>query len=400
MGRILYMDAFSGISGDMTLGALLSLGFDINVLREEIKALGLDAEIEAIKVFRNGIGAMDFSVSEENTDRVKRDYAEIKGLLEEKMTNGQGKDIALEIFRHIAEAEAKIHGKEIEDVHFHEVGAIDSIVDIVGVGLGFSYLSPSRIVSGPVPLGRGFVSSMHGRLPVPAPATVQLLRGIPVYDSGIEGELVTPTGAAILKTLVDDFSGIPPMQILDSGYGAGKRSLSKKPNLLRLILGEEHAVSQTPGFDTDEVDVLTTNIDDMNPQIYDFVLEKLFSAGALDVTLNPIMMKKGRPGTVLTIISNPEKSGELMEIVLSNTTATGIRQRTERRLKKKRWTGKVDTTFGTIRVKYIATSNGGMARTYPEFDDVRRAAEKSGLPIIEVYQKIAIELDGAKVAEE
>ncbi len=388
MGKILYIDAFSGISGDMTLGALISLGFDIGILTEELNRIGIVANPVVRNVKKSGISAIDFSLSYDEGKEVDRDYASIRKMLTDKMSSGHAKEVALEIFALLAEAEAEVHGEDIERVHFHELGAIDSIVDIVGVSLGFASLGLIKVVSGPVPVGKGFVQSRHGTLPVPAPATAILLKGIPVFNSGVDGELVTPTGAAILKAMVNDFGGIPNMIVDDIGYGAGDRNFNDRPNLLRLIVG-----SEAHPFLTDEVEVLTTHIDDMNPQFYDFVMERLFDAGALDVTLTPLIMKKGRSGIALTVISEPPKSHSIIDIILSDTTSSGLRIKREKRFKLDRWIEEVNTEFGTIRVKFTSDADGTLMGAYPEYDDVKKAAKSSELPILEVYRRLTVLLE-------
>jgi len=391
MHKILYIDAFSGISGDMALGALVSLGFDVAVLHEELKRIGIRSRPMVHAVRRNGIEAMKFSVEIDEGERVERDYAEIKRLLTAGMSPGPPKDMALKIFALLAEAEGKAHGVNPQHVHFHEVGAIDSIVDIVGVSLGVCSIEPARVVSSPIPIGRGFVETRHGRLPIPAPATVILLEGIPVYDTHLDGELVTPTGAAILRALGNDFTGFPDMVLERSGYGAGDREFESHPNLLRLILGRGKTT-----YETDDVVVLTTNIDDMNPQFFEYVTEKLFMEGALDVAMIPLVMKKGRPAVSLVVLAEPSAKQRMIDLILAETTSSGLRVGIERRYKLSRWVEKKDTEFGQVRVKYIADADGTIKGAFPEYDDVKNAAKKSGIPIFEVYRRLTKSLEKDK----
>jgi uncharacterized protein (TIGR00299 family) protein len=383
MAKILYIDAFSGISGDMFLGALIALGLDAALVEQEVGRLGIRARVSVAKAKRNGIEATDVTVVDEEPDAVERDYAAIKDLLESRMTEGRARDTALSIFSLLADAEARVHGTTKEKVHFHEVGAVDSIVDIVGVSLGLAALEVGRVISSPLPLGRGFVKTRHGVLPLPAPATVLLLEGVPVVDAGVEGELVTPTGAAIVKTVADDFTGFPPMAVEATGYGAGDRELFDRPNVLRLVVGR-----QSDWALGDEVDVVTTHIDDMNPQFYDYVMGRIFGAGALDVTLSPVIMKKGRPATVLCALALPQATEAVVDCILSETTSTGLRIHRERRVKVGRVIETVSTELGEIRVKYTFDKTGGSAGAYPEYEDVRAAAESHGLPIDRAYRLI------------
>jgi uncharacterized protein (TIGR00299 family) protein len=402
VGKIVYIDTFSGISGDMLLGALIDAGFNVDLLTEEIKRIGIGAGLNVERIRRGSIDAVDFKVSCDGSKEKPRDYRKIRGMLKEKMSPGAGKDIALKVFAILAEAEAKVHGIDTEDVHFHEVGAVDSIADIVGAGLGLASLGPAKFVSGPVPLGTGFVDTRHGKLPVPAPATMELLRGIPVRKTDVVGELVTPTGAAVLKAVVDDFGGIPDMIVEGIGYGAGDRVFkcegggSAPPNLLRLIVGAEGSAALQGAYQEDEVVVITTNIDDMNPQFYEPIMERLFGAGALDVTLTPLIMKKGRPGTELTVMMEPVDCLAMTEIVLSESTTSGVRYRRERRLKLKRWIEEVETSLGPVRVKFTTDTQNKLFGAHPEYEDIKAISRKSGLPVKEVYRIVVLDIERNK----
>jgi uncharacterized protein (TIGR00299 family) protein len=326
---------------------------------------------------------VDVTVIDDETDPIERDYGAIRDLLESRMTAGRARDSALLIFSLLADAEARVHGAAKEEVHFHEVGAVDSIVDIVGVSLGIAAMDFARVVSSPLPLGRGFVRTRHGVLPLPAPATVLLLEGVPVFDAGVPGELVTPTGAAIVKAVANDFGGFPPMIVQGSGFGAGDKELPDRPNVLRLVVGRESDWALG-----DEVDVVTTNIDDMNPQFYDYVMGRIFDAGALDVTLTPVIMKKGRPATVLCALALPQTTGAVVDCILSETTSTGLRVHRERRVKVGRVIETASTELGEIRVKYTFDGTGGVIGAYPEYEDVRAAAEGHGIAIDRAYRLI------------
>ncbi len=389
MDKILYIDAFSGVSGDMFLGALIATGLDPAAVQDEIDRLGIGARLSVDRMNRNGIEAVNISVVTQGKEKTERDYAGIRGLLESRMSPGRARETALTIFELLARAEGRVHGRDAEHVHFHEVGAVDSIVDIVGAAMGLAALGPARVFCCPLPLGRGFVTTRHGVLPLPAPATIELLSGVPVVDAGVDEELVTPTGAAIVKAVVETFSGIPPMVIEKSGYGAGDRELPDRPNLLRLIVGRP----ASPEVD-DEVEIITTNIDDMNPQFYDYVMDRLFALGALDVVLAPVIMKKGRPATVLTVIAPVPESGKIISAVLSETTSIGLRVHRERRVKLDRRVETVQTELGAIRVKFTVDEVGRPAGAYPEYDDVREAAARHGLPIDRAYRLIVSALDG------
>jgi hypothetical protein len=390
MDRILYIDAFSGVSGDMFLGALIATGLDPAAVQDEIGRLGIGARLSVDRVSRNGIEAVNVSVVVEGKEKAERDYAGIRRLIESRMSPGRARETALGIFELLARAEGRVHGRDAEHVHFHEVGAVDSIVDIVGAAMGFEAIGPARVFCSPLPLGRGFVTTRHGVLPLPAPATTELLSGVPVVDAGVNEELVTPTGAAIVKAVVESFSGIPAMVIERSGYGAGDRELPDRPNLLRLIVGR----SANPAVG-DEVEVITTNIDDMNPQFYDYVIDRLFVLGALDVTLTPVIMKKGRPATALTVIAPVSEGEKIIDVILSETTSIGIRIHRERRVKLDRRLETVQTELGAIRVKFTIDRAGEPAGAYPEYEDVREAAARHHLSIDRAYRLIVSTLEGS-----
>lgn len=392
MDTIVYIDAFSGISGDMFLGALIAAGLDAAVVTDEIDRLGIGAELSVTRIKRNGIEAVNVSVVSHAREEVERGYGAIKELLESRMSPGPARDTALAIFGLLAQAEGRVHGRSPDHVHFHEVGAVDSIVDIVGAAVGLAALGPAQVICSPLPMGRGFVGTRHGTLPLPAPATVELLSGVPVVESAIDEELVTPTGAAIVRAVAASFSGVPPMIIERSGYGAGDRELPDRPNLLRLIIGRP-----SHGAVGDEVEVITTHIDDMNPQLFDYVMDRLFALGALDVTLTPTIMKKSRPATALVVIAPVADSGAIIDAVLSETASIGLRVHRERRVKLDRRLETVQTELGAIRVKFTFDQSGGVTGAYPEYEDVRAAAERHQLPIDRVYRQIIGSIDKAGI---
>jgi uncharacterized protein (TIGR00299 family) protein len=384
MEKILYIDAFSGISGDMFLGALIAAGLDSAIVQDGISRLDIGAELSVGRVKRNGIEAVSVSVISGRKQEIERDYASIRKLIESRMSPGYARDTALAIFGLLAQAEGRVHGHAADHVHFHEVGAVDSIVDIIGAALGLAALGSIQVISSPLPLGRGFVTTRHGVLPLPAPATIELLSDVPVVDAGIEQELVTPTGAAIIKAVVTSFSGIPPMVFERSGYGAGNRELPDRPNLLRLIIGRP----TTGAIIGDEVEVITTHIDDMNPQLYDYVMDRLFALGALDVVLTPVIMKKTRPATSLVVIAPVSEAATIISAVLSETTSIGLRVHRERRVKLDRRLETVQTQLGAVRVKFTFDESGKAAGAYPEYEDVRQAAARHHLPIDRAYRLI------------
>jgi len=380
--RVAYFDCFAGISGDMTLGALIDAGADEGWLRDELgKLRGIDFELRFTPVIKKGIRATNVEVitGDEHPHRHLTDIVDIIGA---STLADNVKSRAIQAFTHLAEAEAVVHGTTPDKVHFHEVGAVDAIVDIVGSVLLVENLGLERIYASPLPMGHGFVESSHGRIPLPAPATVQLLKGIPIYSADVEGELVTPTGAALIRTLASEFGGIPQTRIQAVGYGAGKNEFPF-PNVLRVFVGEATESDLPP---SDRVSIIETNIDDMNPEFYDSVMEKLFKAGALDVYLIPIVMKKGRPATLLSAICPLEYTHEIASTILRETTTFGVRiYRTERRCLERTSTT-VATRFGDIRVK-IGSISGTQISASPEYEDCRAAAENHGVPIRQVYDE-------------
>jgi hypothetical protein len=395
MARTLYLDCFAGASGDMLVGAMLDCGLDFESLRSELLKLGVEGyELSLRRASRSGISAAKFDVrltaephshehhhSHEhsrghNPQSHHRALSEIKRIVSSSNLSEQVKGRAQTIFQRIGEAESKIHDIPIEAVHFHEVGAIDSIVDIVGACVAFDALKIERIISSPLHVGSGTFQCAHGTYPVPGPATAELLKGVPVYSKDVEGELVTPTGAAIISTLAESYGPMPMIRIERIGYGAGTRDYPKFPNALRAIIGElEEDADRTPGA----VTVIEANIDDLNAQVFGYLMEKALAAGALDIFYTPAQMKKNRPGVLLTLLCNPPDRERMCDMIFRETTTLGVRYRNERREILTREFVTVETEYGPIRVKVSRARDGRMMNASPEFEDCRVAAEKNGV---------------------
>ena len=382
--KILYFDCFAGISGDMTVGALLDLGVPLSFLTEELARLPISLSgytLSAEETCRRGIRAAKFSVRV-TEDQPHRHYSDIVGLIERSTLAAEVKEQAGQIFLRLAEAEAKVHGVELSRVHFHEVGALDSIIDIVGTALCLQYLGIKELYASALPLGSGYVETAHGRLPVPAPATAELLRGMPVHGELGAGERVTPTGAAILAALCSGFGAPPSFTVTDVGNGAGDRDFPDTPNILRVMLGEKQS-----SLPADEIRVLETHIDDMNPEILGFLMDRIMAAGALDVAFTPLQMKKNRPGICITILTPPALLEKLARLLLAETSAIGVRHYPATRLKLHRSLEERDTSLGRVRVKVIRDDTA-LVRVAPEFEECRRIAETTGMPLQDVYRII------------
>ncbi len=382
--KIAYFDCFSGISGDMLLGALVDAGCELRALEAELRRLPLTGwNISARKVSRRGITATQVTVETAEEHR-HRGLGTILELIEKAGLHARVMRRAHKIFQRLGEAEARVHDIPVEKVHFHEVGAVDSIIDIVGACVGFGMLALEDFYCSPLNVGGGRVETQHGVLPVPAPATAELLRGAPTYSSGISSELVTPTGAAIVSTLASQFGPLPAMTIASIGYGAGSRELNEQPNVLRMFVGEA-AARQSPagqGWD-EEITVIEANLDDMNPQIYGYFVERALESGALDVFAVPAQMKKNRPGQLVTVLCEPAKVDRLVELIFRETTTIGVRTYAVRRRCLERESVPVETSWGTIRVK-VSRSNGRILNAAPEYEDCQRIAAARGLPLKEV----------------
>jgi hypothetical protein len=379
---LVYFDCFSGISGDMILGALVDAGVSIETLRSELEKLQLPGyEITALKVRRGGIAATKVHVCLENKEQPARHLSDIRTLIQKSSLPSSVQAASIRIFGRLAEAEAEVHGTTPDHVHFHEVGAVDAIVDIVGSVIGLELLGITEVRSSPINLGSGTVTTAHGTLPVPAPATAELLKGVPSYGSPIPFELTTPTGAVILTTLGASFGPLPGMKVQTVAYGAGGRDLAGQPNVLRLMLGELDA-----NYQEDSSIVVETNIDDMNPQVYDYVIEKLMQAGAHDVYLTPIIMKKGRPAILLSILTEKTRMDALLEVLFKETTSIGVRIREIGRKKLQREIREVETAYGKIRIKISSRGNEILTAT-PEYEDCRRIAEEKNIPLKQVMEE-------------
>ena len=404
MSRVLYFDCFSGISGDMALGAMLDAGLPLDDLKRGLGSLALgDAHVHAAKVLRTGVSATKFAVHEHAHDHAHdhqhepgreaghghshppglayRSLPEIFALIEGSSLSPAGRQRAEAMFTRLAEAEAAIHRMPVEQVHLHEVGALDSIIDIVGIVVAMEWAGADRIVCSPLNVGGGMVHSAHGVFPVPAPATVRLLGDAPVYGGAVQKELVTPTGALIATTYATSFGPMPAMSVERVGYGAGERDDPTTPNVLRVLIGRE-TPARASG-EAERVTVVECEIDDMNPQIFGVVMDRLYAAGALEVFYTSVQMKKNRPGTLLTVVARPDERSRMTDIVFSETTTIGLRHYDVDRECLQREIVTVATPIGAIRFK-VARRDGRVMNAVPEFDDCARLAAANNLPVKEV----------------
>jgi uncharacterized protein (TIGR00299 family) protein len=425
-GKTIYFDCFSGVSGDMFLGALLDLGLPLEGLRDALGSLAIEyGQITADRVLRAGVSATKFSArsgddaaGHEHAPAAARapahDHAhlqragtagqhehtqhrhhhhhslkEIAAAIERSALTREGKERAIDLFRRLGEAEAAIHAVPLERVHLHEVGALDSIIDIVGAVHAMEWLKADRVMASPLNLGSGTVMCAHGEYPVPAPATARLLEGVPVYAGAVTSELVTPTGALLVTGYASSYGPLPPMRVRAIGYGAGNKDFKGHPNVLRVMVGDDAAAS-----DEETIVVLECEIDDMNPQLFGPLMDRLHDAGALDVFYAPVQMKKNRPGTLVTVVARPTDRARLSGLLFAETTTIGVRYREMQRERLAREIRTVETPLGAIRVK-VATRGGRVMNASPEFEDCARIAAARGLPIKEV-QAIATKawLDG------
>jgi uncharacterized protein (TIGR00299 family) protein len=421
--RIAYLDCFSGISGDMFLGALIDAGLPPDIFEQAVATLNLGAKLEITRVDRSGISATKVDVIVDGQkDRPRElhtgassahahshhEHVHDHHHADDQHTHGRGlieireiikrasglsesaKKNAVAIFEKLGAAESKIHNVPIEKIHFHEVGAVDALVDIVCAAVGAEALAVDEFICSPLNVGGGTVQCAHGTFPIPAPATVELLKGAPVYSSGPQAELVTPTGAAIVATLVRRFESFPAMKIEKSGYGAGTRDFPDHPNVLRITVGgalsETLAREGARATQTDTITILEANLDDLNPQVFGYVMDRLLEAGALDVFTVPVQMKKNRPGTLLTVLAKPQDADQLAKIIFAETTTLGVRRREEQRqVLARRWQT-VSTRFGEIRIK-IANLNGAETSFAPEYEDCRGIAAEHRVPLKMVMQE-------------
>jgi uncharacterized protein (TIGR00299 family) protein len=410
--RVLYFDCFSGISGDMALGALLDAGLPLDELRRAFGSLALDGvHVHADRVLRAGVSATKVTAHahehprehhhhdhddhehrhDERHDEHASDHAhgghrslpDIFALIDKSSLSAAGMTRAKAMFQRLAEAEAAIHQMPVERVHLHEVGALDSILDIVGIVFALEWMAADRIVCSPLNVGGGMVQSAHGLFPVPAPATVKLLGGAPVYSGAVQKELVTPTGALIVSTFASSFGPIPSMTIDQVGYGAGDRDDPKTPNVLRVLVGR--AAADAP---SERVSIVECEIDDMNPQIFGVVMDQLYAAGALEVFYVPVQMKKNRPGTLLTVVVAPEKRPQITDVVFRETTTIGLRYYDVDRECLQREIVTIETPVGAVRFK-VSSRNGRIVNATPEFDDCAKLASANNLPVKDV-QRLAV----------
>jgi uncharacterized protein (TIGR00299 family) protein len=378
--KIAYFDCFSGASGDMILGSLIDAGLSLRRLREELKKLGLPkVHLKVKKVLKGGIAATRVSV-EGRSEKHHRNLEELLKIINRSSIEAEVKEKSKEIFHRIASVEAEIHQKPTKEIHFHEIGGLDSIVDIVGSVWGIGQMGIDEIHVSRVNVGGGFVKCEHGILPVPAPATLALMEGKPIYSSGMERELLTPTGAALLTSLGCQFGPMPVMKVERIGYGAGRDDLSH-PNLLRLMIGTSLGNSEK-----ERVTIIETNIDDMNPQFYDFLMERLFEMEVREVFLTPILMKKSRPATLLTVICTSERLSSVIEFLMKETTTLGIRWREEERSCAEREMLNLQTRYGKVRFK-LAQWEGKVVNLSPEYEDCRRLALKKKVPLKDIYEE-------------
>jgi pyridinium-3,5-bisthiocarboxylic acid mononucleotide nickel chelatase len=390
--KILYYDCFSGISGDMNLGAMIDLGISKDSLIAELKKLNLDGwELNVAKDQRHGITGTKVTVRQTRHEHAHRHLSDIEQIIDESGLDDQTKTLSKKIFMKIAEAEAKVHGIPVDHVHFHEVGAVDSIIDVVGAAICYIALGVDGVHVSEIELGSGFVNCDHGRLPVPAPATAEIIKGLPVKQGGVNFEATTPTGAAILATLCTTSGKSFRMNTLKTAYGIGHKENQDVPNVLRVFLGESE-----PEEKGHEAILLECNIDDMNPEFFEYITEKLFRSGAADVYLSNIIMKKGRPGVILNVICETGSEGIIKEIIFHETTSLGIRTFPFRKDTLVRVLETIDTEFGKVNIKRSFLGEKEVS-SKPEYDDCRRIATDEGIPIKEVYSRIMAILTGKKM---
>ncbi|MCL6477918.1 MAG: nickel pincer cofactor biosynthesis protein LarC [Peptococcaceae bacterium] len=382
--KILYLDCFSGISGDMCLGALIDAGVDRNWLESKLRSLPLQHwDMTVDRHSSRGIEGTRVKITVEEDRQPHRHLGDIKDLITRGSLPERARCTAINIFQRLAEAEGKVHGVPADQVHFHEVGAVDSIIDVVGTSLAVDFLEIDRVVCSPLPPGRGYINCRHGIMPVPAPATAELLKGVPLRALDVEGELATPTGAAIAVTLAGSFGPLPEMTVESVGYGLGSKDFGI-PNSLRVFKGRSR--DEASGWDHESVLVMETNIDDMNPEFTGHVAERLFARGALDVFISTAYMKKGRLGCLLTIICRPQNKEALLEILFRETTTLGVRFREERRAVLVRRMEEVATPYGKVRIKTALGKDGRRLKSAPEYEDCKKIALEKSVPVKSVYE--------------
>ena len=379
--KIAYFDCFSGASGDMILGSMIDAGLSPHLLREELRKLQIPTvRLRIKKVLKGGISATQVIVEGKSEKKHHRNLKEMLKIIDRSSIEAGVKEKSRDIFQRIASVEAKIHRKPMEEVHFHELGGLDSVVDIVGSVWGLCQMGIDELYVSKINVGAGFVKCEHGILPVPAPATLALMKGKPIYSFGAERELLTPTGAALLTSLGSKFGRMPVMKVEKIGYGAGRDDLPH-PNLLRLMIGTSLGESEK-----ERVTIIETNIDDMNPQFYDFLMERLFKMEVREVFLTPILMKKSRPATLLTVICTPEKLSSVIEFLIKETTTLGLRWHEEERNCAEREMLDLQTRYGKVRFK-LARWEGRTVNLSPEYEDCKRLALKNGIPLKEIFEE-------------
>lgn len=380
---IAYFDCFSGISGDMSLGALVDAGVPLEVLRSELAQLNVSGyDISAERTMRSGISATKVHVAITRHGHHARNLNDILGLIERSVLSPSVKEKSSSIFRRLAEAESRIHATSSDRIHFHELGAIDAIVDIVGSVIGLELLGIDRIVCSAINVGSGTIQTSHGLFPIPAPATAELLKGISIYQSSTEFELATPTGAAIVSTLGSSFGHLPQMKLDRIAYGAGSKDFPGRPNVLRIILGEISG-----SYEEDTSVLIESNIDDMNPQLYEYLIDKLMQNGAHDAYLTPIIMKKGRPAILLSVLTDAERSDTLLDTIFRETTSIGVRIQNIGRKKLSREIKEISTLYGMVRFK-ISRRGEEVITATPEYEDCKRIAHETGLPLKLVLDEV------------
>jgi len=379
--KIAYFDCIAGASGDMILGALVDAGLAETVLRDQLAALKIkEFELKIHRIQKRGFSAFKVDVVITD-DKTERHLSEINRIVLESDLSASIKEKAVEIFTRLGGAEAHIHGTTLEKVHLHELGGVDTIVDVVGALIGFEVLGIDEAHCSPLPLGRGFISGAHGQIPLPGPATIALLKGVPIIGSNIDKELVTPTAAVLLTSLCKKFGTIPAMRLKEVGYGAGGWDLPI-PNILRILIGEHDSSESEEG---ETLAMLETNIDDMNPEIFDYAMDRLFQAGALDVFYFTVQMKKNRPGTVLHVLCRPDDVAAMKRIIFAETSTLGVREQTITRYALPRHIFTVESAFGKVRVK-VAKWAPDKFKFIPEYEDCRKAADANHVPLQEVYR--------------
>lgn len=376
-----YFDCFSGVAGDMVLGALLDAGVPLEVIERPLAKMPIESfELDVQRVERRGVAATHVRVRGEPSGLV-RNYFSVRSVIEDADLPDRARRVALDAYRRLAEAEATVHGKDVGHVPFHELGAADTIVDIVGSAIGLDHLGVERVFASAVATGMGMMKTEHGIYPIPGPAVVELLKGAPLYSRGVPTELVTPTGAALLAATVERWGDIPEIRVTRVGYGAGSREL-EVPNVLRVMIGEITEGGNVYG--PVAAVLLETNIDDMNPELYEYVVERLLEAGAHDAWVQPIVMKRGRPASTLSVLCSLAEEEALREVIFRETTTLGIRRRSVEKWTLPRDIVAVDLAGGTVRVK-VARGPSGVAGVYPEYADCARVARETGRPIKEIF---------------